>query len=725
MKYLDIIPPKKKPAVAPVVRKTGELGMFSLFRGWKKYTAKGIVLLLMVGMNWAGISAVGTVLAYYFDLETASGSVFAAGGLDFSLSDSGWMPPADADDLGAGATVSRMVRIEDVVASSSVPFQYVANMEQTGGDLPYCKKLQLDAQLEGISVYQGNLLDFNFATTTFATSTSDEWQLAVSLPAGTQLPVPVFCNFEYVVDGWQVPFASSTNGFHDEERLPMAVRSTAQEAPICFAGKLADFDTNSLGSPIANGDVIDDEYSPWGLTISGENTRRDTGVTVAFDTGHPTHGEDAFGTPNKDFGGPGKGKGGEAGEIGENSMGKQNALIVPERLKPEGRRGELFDGYKADTGTMYFKFDTPTFVESVRVLNNVSDENMIKLFDVQGHVLRTIFVSDLNKNSIQKVDVLTEGVSEMRMVMKKEAAVDDLCFGRKSEEAGSRSPIVLNEFLPNPEGKQYGHDFGRDSDKMPKGEWVELYNNSNVSMDLTGWYIRTDSSGGGNKVEITASNTDLHTTVIEGNSWLVVYMNKALLSNRRGKVKFFNERNMLIDAYDYDNAEFCDLEPTPGEENDESGTGDCSGVPGNKSFARIPDGVGAWIDPIPTPGRENVDEISSSIDQASFGAEEVEADVPAVTSLPIEENTEEKGSEMPVVETAEAPPDILVDVNTTQTTQLENVPAPDEEAIVSKNDSEKDLPPVETPDTKAPVPVKDEDIPVLDVVLQEVTIGAL
>lgn len=731
MKYLDIIPPPKKNIpIAPFARTGGDASLFSSFCGWKKYAAKLTALLLMIGMNWAGISAVGTVLAYYFDLETASGSVFAAGGLDFSLSDSGWIPAAAADDLGAGASVSRDVTIEDMVASSSVPFQYVANMLQTGGDAPYCKKLQLDAQLEGVSVYQGDLLDFNFATTTFATSTSDEWQLDVSLPHGTQLPFPAFCNFDYIVNGWQVLFASSTHGFHDEEHVPMAVRSTAQEAPVCFAGKLADFDADSSGAPIENGNRIDDEYISWGLEISGENIRRNTGTTVAFDTGHPTDGEEEFGTPNEDFGGPGIGNGGEAHELGENSIGKQNALIIPKMLRPAGRRGDLFDGYRADSGILYFKFDTPTFIESLRVLNNVSDEDTVKLFDTQGNVLRVLYISDFGKNSIQEIGVLTGGVSEMRITMKKEAAIDDICFGVKSDEVGSRSPIVLNEFLPNPDGKQYGYDFGRDNDKMPKGEWVEIYNNSSDAIDVAGWYIHQGSSGGGNKVEITPSNTDTGSTVVEGNSWLVVYMNKALLSNRRGKVKFFNERDMLIDAYEYEHAEFCELEPTPGDENDENGTGSCSGVPGNKSFARIPDGVGAWIDPVPTPGRENIVEISSSIDQASFIVEgdvlvvppieeqEVEVDEVATTSMPV--------IEIPifVAEDNAVVPEVVVDVDMTPEILPPHTVSLDEEAVISKNDSEKELPPAETSMDEPLAPMKEEEVPVLDSALQETAVAA-
>ena len=102
MQYFDIIPPQKNIRTSSV----RNFGLFAVPRGWKKYAVKALVLLLMIGMNWGGISAVSTALAYYFDIEMSKGSVFAAGGLDFSISDSGWLPPEDGDDLGAGAGVS-------------------------------------------------------------------------------------------------------------------------------------------------------------------------------------------------------------------------------------------------------------------------------------------------------------------------------------------------------------------------------------------------------------------------------------------------------------------------------------------------------------------------------------------------------------------------------------------------------------------------------------------
>jgi hypothetical protein len=54
------------------------------------------------------------------------------------------------------------------------------------------------------------------------------------------------------------------------------------------------------------------------------------------------------------------------------------------------------------------------------------------------------------------------------------------------------------------------------------------------------------------------------------------------------------------------------MQPTPGGVNNTTGNGGCGIVPPNKSFARIPDGVGPWVDPIPTPGEQNKEDITTT-----------------------------------------------------------------------------------------------------------------
>lgn len=224
--------------------------------------------------------------------------------------------------------------------------------------------------------------------------------------------------------------------------------------------------------------------------------------------------------------------------------------------------------------------------------------------------------------------------------------------------------VVLNEFLPRPDGVAYDFDFGNDSSDMPQGEWVELYNNSTEPIDVAGWYTKDVTDGGGNKVVITALNTSPATTIIPGKGWLVVYMNKAIFNNTGDTVRLFDDEDILIDSHVYVDNDFCEIEPTPGDENSDDASGACAGVPPNKSYARIPDGIGDWVDPIPTPGNVNrpdeVEETATLQNNNSLSGtlsgnglvltEEIEIVAPEpeviISTEPIPEETEET----PVVE---------------------------------------------------------------------------
>jgi hypothetical protein len=180
--------------------------------------------------------------------------------------------------------------------------------------------------------------------------------------------------------------------------------------------------------------------------------------------------------------------------------------------------------------------------------------------------------------------------------------------------------VVMNEFLPNPDGSAHGLDYGSDHSNQPDGEWIELYNNSEKPHDLSGWHFEDEAE---NDVMITSANTDPATTTIPAKGWLVVYMNGEMLDNSGDTIKL-KDGPRVVDEYTYDSGKYCEKEPTPNATNTESVSGDCSSVPPNKSYARIPDGVGGWVDPIPTPGAENTKEQPDDVlDSATTTNEQV------------------------------------------------------------------------------------------------------
>ena len=234
--------------------------------------------------------------------------------------------------------------------------------------------------------------------------------------------------------------------------------------------------------------------------------------------------------------------------------------------------------------------------------------------------------------------------------------VDEERLSVTIEGIGVPKPIVLNEFLPNPDGilctdgtddcdeddPEFIFDFGKDSSDMPQGEWVELYNLSTTSFSVLGWSI-TDASGGVGNTDILPTNTVPATTTIPGLGYLVVYMNKPVWNNTGDTLFLYDENDVLVDSYAYSSDyDYCELVPTPGGTNDETPSGagiDCT--PGktiqkNKSYARIPDGTGGFIDPIPTPNAANtLDEVSRATIENGLEGRDIEQTVDNDTEAPL------------------------------------------------------------------------------------------
>lgn len=101
--------------------------------------------------------------------------------------------------------------------------------------------------------------------------------------------------------------------------------------------------------------------------------------------------------------------------------------------------------------------------------------------------------------------------------------------------------LEITEFLPDPEGS--------DSASMPEGEWVELYNSGDSSINLEGLIINDDY---GNGLEISQTNVLQNNTIIPPHTYLTIYRNgdgKLTLNNDGlSKVQLFYEDQLLDEA---------------------------------------------------------------------------------------------------------------------------------------------------------------------------------
>lgn len=148
-----------------------------------------------------------------------------------------------------------------------------------------------------------------------------------------------------------------------------------------------------------------------------------------------------------------------------------------------------------------------------------------------------------------------------------------------STGVSSHSDIAINEFMPDPVG----------ADMAPKldGEWVELYNKGNWSIDVNGWHLY--DSVNTNDLPISGANVGGGSTVVPAKGYLVVYRdgdgNFALHNADPDQVRLFDGpilTSVLIDSVSY------------------------TGSTEDKTWARVPDGTGVWLsDQTKTKGESN------------------------------------------------------------------------------------------------------------------------
>ncbi len=103
--------------------------------------------------------------------------------------------------------------------------------------------------------------------------------------------------------------------------------------------------------------------------------------------------------------------------------------------------------------------------------------------------------------------------------------------------------LKINELFPNPQGS--------DNDPMPEGEWIELYNSGDESLDLENLGLK-DNYGQDYDIFISDSNT-IDGTIINPNDYLIIYMNsRSGFLNNDGfeKISLYKD-DFLLDEVSY------------------------------------------------------------------------------------------------------------------------------------------------------------------------------
>ena len=193
---------------------------------------------------------------------------------------------------------------------------------------------------------------------------------------------------------------------------------------------VATFENDASGLTILAGQILDNEYSDWGLTISADNNHAGVpDLAVAFNSDAPSGGDTDLGTPNGDFGGPGVGAGGASGEPGENNRLEHNLLVIAQdNVDSNGDLRVDDPSDEPDGGWVWFTFDAPTRVESLRLIDIETLGVKIDVYNAADILEETINVPSLGNNSSQYMAINKEGVKKIGVWLTGEGALDSLCF---------------------------------------------------------------------------------------------------------------------------------------------------------------------------------------------------------------------------------------------------------------------------------------------------------
>ena len=145
---------------------------------------------------------------------------------------------------------------------------------------------------------------------------------------------------------------------------------------------------------------------------------------MIFDSAQPTGYDWDLGSPNEDFGGPGRGTGGEEGQPGENRWPLGKVLIISE----DGDQEDPDDHYAG--GTFIFTFEKPSMIHEIQLLDIDTNETEGKIiaYDSRGNNLGTFRMQQFGNNSVQIVPIDLENVSRLDIRLQSSGAVAALSF---------------------------------------------------------------------------------------------------------------------------------------------------------------------------------------------------------------------------------------------------------------------------------------------------------
>jgi len=522
-------------------------------------SAHRLTVAVLVLAVFSGVISIGGTNAGFSDLEESTGNSFTATSLDGEAT---YIERFSVTGMKPGQEPDQRIIFSNV---GNLDFRYNVKYRKTSGDDILCDAFLLTAERNGIKVYDKLPLK-DFAVNQFpspgtpfqiARSGEDTWDFTVELPADADGTLEhKSCQWDFDFTAWQTNLPDATDGFSDVESVGTHSIATGEWRSagdviineVMWMGSVGDSDDEWI--ELKNMTASDINLSNWDIENGGSGS------------GHI--------------------------EIPNGYSIKANGYFLITKKKWDETAIKLANDLAHDKGY--------THVAGMSLLNGGEqltledkDENVIDLTPIGewpagSHGSSTPLEQSMERNDIPGDGTLPANWHTCVSGVCNDGTYWDTVDGNNfgTPLASNLSPIVMNEFVPNP--------LGDDDADRPDGEWIELYNILDTPIDVAGWYF-TNSDG--DKIVITTANTASGETLVPGNDRLVVYLEQAFLGNDADTLSLYTP--LLTPDVTTDDVQ-----------EDVFSYQDVADLPEGKSFARFPDGEGIWLDPEATPGEENV-----------------------------------------------------------------------------------------------------------------------
>jgi molybdate transport system permease protein len=176
---------------------------------------------------------------------------------------------------------------------------------------------------------------------------------------------------------------------------------------------ILDFSADAEGKPLKIGDVVADQYAPYGLAISTHDAT--THPARIIDSDKPSASNSNLGTPNQAFGGAGVGHGGDESSRGRNAMPLGKVLVIAGESPPvdqNPQRGQLVTNWVSPVRVDRVILDALVAGDRGEILTYSRDGSVINRHAIAEPSSGGSIVAEIGDEGVSRMDVTTGASAE-------------------------------------------------------------------------------------------------------------------------------------------------------------------------------------------------------------------------------------------------------------------------------------------------------------------------